>query len=280
MVEVRNNGHQNDEKNDPTTEIDEDWEHKPTLTRESFITEFDTLAYLKDFYAKVDDPAMQMVVKFLPGIAARLPAAETLLDFGAGPTIHVSICFRKKVEKIYMADYLPQNRAELQRWLEGRNNFDWTKTLQMVATSEGTDWMKIKEMEPETRSRIAGIFHCDCLSDEVVQAQDKIYGTIGIVVTIFTLEYCCLTPEEYKAAIRRVASLVKEGGYFIMGGILEETWCSFGGRKFSCLYITKDFMLECLKDAGLIINFGSSKDTLMYEINGMFLIAAKKASTN
>lgn len=151
----------------------------------------------------------------------------------------------------------------------------------MIATSEGTDWLKVNEMEPETKKLITEIVHCDCLSDEVVQTSEKIFGSIDIVVTIFTLEYCCLTTDEYKAAIKRVASLVKEGGYFIMGGILEETWCSFGGRKFNCLYITKDFMLECLKEAGLLINFEDNQPTsLYYEINGMFLIAAKKGSSN
>lgn len=133
--------------------------------------------------------------------------------------------------------------------------------------------------------------HCDCLSDpvilqfekisnkfgfKVIQASDKIYGSIGVVVTIFTLEYCSNTLDEYKAAINRVVSLVKPGGYFIMGGILEETWCSFGGKKFNCLYITKEFMLNCLREAGLIIDFEKRDLTILHEINGMFLIAAKK----
>jgi hypothetical protein len=38
----------------------EDWENKPLLNRESFHTEFDTNAYLRDFYTNVDDPAMQL----------------------------------------------------------------------------------------------------------------------------------------------------------------------------------------------------------------------------
>lgn len=55
-----------------------------------------------------------------------------------------------------------------------------------------------------------------------------------------------------------------------------ETWCSFGGRKFNCLYITKDFILECLQDAGLIINFDNKEQTIFHEINGMFLLACVK----
>jgi hypothetical protein len=54
----------------------------------------------QDFYEVVDDPAMQMVLFYLPNIAARLPFVESLLDFGAGPTIHVAICFRNKAENV------------------------------------------------------------------------------------------------------------------------------------------------------------------------------------
>jgi hypothetical protein len=147
----------------------------------------------------------------------------------------------------------------------------------MIATCEGTDWLKIGQMEPDTRAKVSGILHCDCLSDPVIQASDNVYGSIGIVVTIFTLEYCCNTVEEYKGAIKRVVSLIKSGGYLVMGGILEETWCSFGGKKFTCLYVTKEFMLDCLREAGLIIDFESKEQTILHEINGMFLIAAKKA---
>ncbi|CAD5231778.1 unnamed protein product [Bursaphelenchus xylophilus] len=246
------------------------------LNREHFHTEFDTLAYLKDFYTNVDDPAMQMVLTFLPGMVARLPRINSVLDFGAGPTIHVAVCFRHKAEEIYLADYLVQNRDELERWLAHRSTFDWTKTLKMIATQEGMEWSKICEMEPATRPKIKGIFPCNCLDDNVLDAPRELLGSFGMVTTIFTLEYCCNTQEEYRNAIRRVVSLVKPGGYFFMGGILEETWCSFGGRRFTCLYITMDFMLSCLRDAGLNVDLGNPAETLYYEINGMFLIQCHK----
>lgn len=44
---------------------------------------------------------MQMVLFYLPNIIARLPNCKSLLDFGAGPTIHVAICFRNKVDEVY-----------------------------------------------------------------------------------------------------------------------------------------------------------------------------------
>lgn len=43
---------------------------------------------------------MQMVICYLPNIAARFPYTKSLLDFGAGPTIHVAIIFRNKVDEV------------------------------------------------------------------------------------------------------------------------------------------------------------------------------------
>lgn len=251
-------------------------QERKLLDRDSFHTEFDTKAYLTDFYTNVDDPAMQMVLTFLPGIVARLPPLNSILDFGAGPTIHVAVSFRNKAEEIYLADYLPQNRKELENWYQNRSNFDWTKTLRMICTQEGQTWSNIPEMEPATRGKVKGIYYCNCHDENVIDAPPQLLGTFGLVCTILTLEYCCNTEEEYKKAIKRVVGLVKPGGYFLMGGIFEETWCSFGGRQFTCLYITKEFMLSCLEEAGLIINLDNAQETHLIEINGMFMIRAHK----
>ncbi|PIO67676.1 hypothetical protein TELCIR_10562, partial [Teladorsagia circumcincta] len=66
------------------------------LDRDTFLTEFKTEAYLQDFYAKVEDPAMQMVLTCLPNIVARIGEVKRVLDFGAGPTIHVAASFRNQ----------------------------------------------------------------------------------------------------------------------------------------------------------------------------------------
>ncbi|VDN23497.1 unnamed protein product [Cylicostephanus goldi] len=70
------------------------------LDRDSFLTEFKTDAYLDDFYTKVDDNAMKMVLAFLPNIVARIGEVGKVLDFGAGPTIHVAASFRNTASEV------------------------------------------------------------------------------------------------------------------------------------------------------------------------------------
>lgn len=81
-----------------------------------------------------------------------------------------------------------------------------------------------------------------------------------------------------------------------MGGVLEENWCAFDGRKFKCLYITKDFVLDCLRKAGMELNVEevnedfsnnqvkldynivkkTNKTIVFFELNGMFMVSCKK----
>ncbi|KAI6213307.1 hypothetical protein M3Y94_00135200 [Aphelenchoides besseyi] len=267
-------GQQTCEVQSENTDSEVNWDEKPLLTRDHFHEEFSTEAYLKDFYTKVDDPAMQMVLTFLPGIAARLPDCESMLDFGAGPTIHASTCFRNRAKNIYLADYLPQNRDELQKWLDGRSTFDWTRVLRMIAAGEGIGWEKTKEMERKTKSKIKGIFFCNCLEDPVLTAPDELFGHVRSCG--FDLHYRVLFDDN-----GRVSWLFYFGWY--LGSELTsrlETWCSFGGRKFNCCYITRDFMLQCLQDAGLIIDLVNHQATVLFEVNGMFMIAAQKTRSD
>ncbi|CAK5024018.1 unnamed protein product [Meloidogyne enterolobii] len=99
---------------------------------------------------------MQLILFHLPSIIARLPTKiNNLLDFGSGPTIYVAICFREKAENIFLSDYLPQNKKELNNWLSGNSNFDWTKIFRLIAVYEAlplpTD---IEKMEKSTKDKV------------------------------------------------------------------------------------------------------------------------------
>ncbi|CAD6189510.1 unnamed protein product [Caenorhabditis auriculariae] len=262
------------ETNNQVEEAEKQQYGEKLLDRTSFFTEFSTNAYLDDFYTKVDDPAMQMVLTFFPNIVARVGKIHRLLDFGAGPTIHIAAAYRNQADEIYLADYLPQNRVELQNWFDGKSRFDWSVPLKTILTREGIDWSELERVQPATREKVRGIFHCDCFADPSVECPKELQKTFDMVVTIFCVEYCCNTYEEYKLSIKNIAEQIKPGGYLVMGGILEETWCSFGGRKFTCLYITKEMMLSALEEVGLFVE--KDRTCVLYEINGMFMILAKK----
>ncbi|CAJ0582703.1 unnamed protein product, partial [Mesorhabditis spiculigera] len=245
------------------------------LDRTTFHEEWKTDLYLKDFYTKVEDPAMRMVLTFLPMVASRIGPVKRILDFAAGPTIHVSVCFRHTAEEIYLADYLPQNRKALQEWRDEKMDFDWSTPLKIIATQEGGSWNNINEMEPAARKKVKDVFHCDCFEDPAVKCSEDLQGTFDALVTIFCVEYCCNDFDEYKKAIKNMARQIRPGGHLVMGGVFEETWCCFGGRNFTCLYITQDMMMEAFSEAGLSVE--GDRSCILYEVNGMYMVIARKA---
>ncbi|VDO20236.1 unnamed protein product [Heligmosomoides polygyrus] len=97
---------------------------------------------------------MKMVLTFLPTVVARVGSVKRVLDFGAGPTIHVAASFRNNAAEIYLADYLPQNRRELSRWRDGKSDFDWSQPLKMILTQEGNTWNDLDEMVALTRKKV------------------------------------------------------------------------------------------------------------------------------
>ncbi len=121
--------------------------------RESFLSKWNSQAYLEDFYKKLEEPAMRIIITFLPNVVARLPSGGRLLDIGSGPTIHVAACFRNNKDEIYLSDYLPQNREELLDWVRGRGQFDWSTVLKLIATQEGNP-NSLESMETVTRRKV------------------------------------------------------------------------------------------------------------------------------
>uniref|UniRef100_A0A0N4ZE42 NNMT/PNMT/TEMT family protein n=1 Tax=Parastrongyloides trichosuri TaxID=131310 RepID=A0A0N4ZE42_PARTI len=244
------------------------------LDRTTIHRDFSTEAYLKDFYANVDDCAMQMVLHYLPHFAARIGKKERLLDFGAGPTIHVPCCFRNYVNEFFLADYLPQNRKELLNWFNNNSDFDWSKPLTMIANCEMGDLTKLKEMENLARSKVKGIFHCDAFKDPSINCTSSYRKTFDIITSLFCLEYCTENNDEFKKCIFNVIKQLKPGGYYIMGGVMEENWCSFNNKKFTCLFLTEKVLFDALRDAGMDID--NEKETKFINNDGMYMILCKK----
>uniref|UniRef100_A0A0K0FYL1 NNMT/PNMT/TEMT family protein n=1 Tax=Strongyloides venezuelensis TaxID=75913 RepID=A0A0K0FYL1_STRVS len=244
------------------------------LDRRTIVRDFSTEAYLNDFYSNVDDCAMQMVLNYLPQFAARIGKKERLLDFGAGPTIHVPCCFRNYVDEFFLSDYLPQNRKELLNWFNNTSTFDWSKPIKMIANCEMGDLTKLKEMENLAKSKVKAIIHCDAFRNPSINCDPSYRKSFDIITSLFCLEYCTETNEEFKNCIKNVLKQLKVGGYYIMGGVMEENWCSFNNKKFVCLYLTEDVLFDALRDAGMDVD--NEKETKFINDNGMYMILTKK----
>ncbi|KRX80264.1 putative methyltransferase -like protein, partial [Trichinella sp. T6] len=209
-------------------------------------------------FSPVSDPAMTMMLSVLPIIAERLSlkkAPETgitrLLDIGSGPTIHMAVVFRDKVDEIYLSDYLEQNCEQLRLWMQDRKPFDWRSVLGYIAQREGQATLSVEAMEVASRSKLRGVFHCDVFKPGVVDWPD--YDGLGfdVVSSLFCLEFASNTVDDFTNALTNVVRLVKPGGYLILGGVLGESWCKFGGRLFSSYPLTEAQLFASLRQNGI-----------------------------
>lgn len=151
-----------------------------------FREQFDTSAYLQDFYSKADnEPAMKIVIYFLPSLATRIPKGAKVLDIGSGPTVHVVMCFRHVADEVYLSDYLEQNRAELIEWMAGRSRFKWDAIAKYIAELEGEPlgWAKI---ESGARPKLRGVYACDIHTPPVIAEPHA--GPFDVLTTFFCIE--------------------------------------------------------------------------------------------
>ncbi|KHJ82167.1 hypothetical protein OESDEN_18141 [Oesophagostomum dentatum] len=82
----------------------------------------------------------------------------------------------------------------------------------MILTQEGNPWDSLDDMIALTRKKVRGVFYCNCLTSPSVEVSLRLQHNFDVIVSIFCVEYCCNSIEEYKMAIKNIAEQIKPGG--------------------------------------------------------------------
>ena len=93
--------------------------------------------YLADYYAVVEPDEVETIAFFTEAIR-ETAAGEPVLFFGTGPTLHHVFLSAGRASEIHLADYLPQNLAEIERWLRrDPGAHDWRPFVRYTLECEG-----------------------------------------------------------------------------------------------------------------------------------------------
>ena len=188
------------------------------------------------------------------------------LEFGGAAVVVDLISAEPHVAEIVHAGYTQDERKELELWINKQEDaHDWTFAFQQVVGElerKGDEaW---KDREAALRSKIK-IISCDIKQEHPIGPTEE-PAPFTVISTSFCLEAACETFTEYKMAIKKLANLLKLGGYLIITGVEDETFYTIGQHKWSALPVTMEQVKEALVEAGFVVLMAEREPTSVESI--------------
>jgi hypothetical protein len=145
-------------------------------------------------------------------------------DAGCGPAVHHLFALEKYVRRIDLADFLPQNRAEIRGWVEedDPDAHDWTPFIRAILIAEGIEATAeaVDARAAAVRRKVASYSPIDFrmpLEDEPVM-------TAPLVTSFFVADSATAETEMFVHMTMNAFKSVEPGGLFVgayLGGCSE-----------------------------------------------------------
>ena len=202
--------------------------------------------YLAEYYREVQEDERNTMRFFLEKV--RDAPVGPVLCFGSGPTLHHVFLAVPRATEIHLADYLPQNLEEIDRWRRrDPAAHDWTPfiryTLQCESGVEPSDGAIAARMEA-LRAVIGGLEHADAsLSDPL---GPEFRGRFATVLSPYCAEAATADKQLWAQYCRNIATLVRPGGYFLTSAVRRCSGYKAGERFFPAANIDEDDLRQVL----------------------------------
>ncbi|XP_072282677.1 nicotinamide N-methyltransferase-like [Pyxicephalus adspersus] len=214
--------------------------------------DFDSRKYLDMFYGV--DPQTQEIdkesvflLKFLKNVfSSGHVQGDSLVEIGAGPSIHHILSACENFKKIYLTDYFEGNLQEIEKWLKGdREAFDWTPYLKFVCYIENHRSSEEEKAE-KIRSKVS-LMKCDVTKANPLQPNSLPHADCVIIAGC--LICACKKTEDFKTAIKNIVSLIRPGGHLIISDYLGATYYMVGEAKFQLLSLDENIVREAVAES-------------------------------
>ncbi|CAH2320151.1 nicotinamide N-methyltransferase-like [Pelobates cultripes] len=221
--------------------------------QERYINEFDPKDYYETYYNPKSGALVgewtTFVLKNLHGIfSTGNIVGDTLIDFGAGPSILNLLSACEVFKNIITSDFLEQNRAQLNRWLKKEPGaFDWTPAVKFVCELEGNS-DNCEKKEEKVRKAVKRVLQCDALKNNPYEP--IVLEPADCLLSCLCLEVPCVNAAAYCNTLKNFMDLLKPGGHIIIQSVLNCTFYYIGNKRFSCLAMTKEEIETAFREAG------------------------------
>ncbi len=241
--------------------------------------------YLDTYYRNVNDDEVHISNFLIEKGRALATRHLNAIEIGCGPTVHHALSMAPYVASIDMADYLPDNLAEIQKWQEHRPDaFSWHHYTKMVLEQEGEapTTTRIRDRENILREKIQGFYTCDITKSLPL---DKV-GPYPIVMSFYCAEEVGTSHAKWEEVMNNISTMVAAEGHFLLSALRETSSYILGDPQgahewLPCAPITAELLQKCLNGLGFIpesIDIRSVDTPSLSDLGipGILMAAAKK----
>jgi hypothetical protein len=184
-----------------------------------------------------------------------------------------------------MADYLPDNLAEITKWRErAPDAFSWRPYTEMALREEGTAMSEdvIAAREDALRHALGTLRHCDVRITPPVSGA----GQFPVVLTFYCAEEVGTTVEAWKRVMASMASMVAPGGLLLLSALRDADRYMLGDPNGAHEWlpsapVTATLLSICLAELGFLpesmdIRSADTPSLVPFGIPGILVAAARK----
>lgn len=172
-----------------------------------------------------------------------------LFDAGCGPAVHHMFAMSKYARTIHLADYMPENLAEIQKWVAADPNaHDWDVFAKTILTEEGFEpnRQKISARERELRRKIQAYSLLDLKKPTKIAHR----GCAPIVTSFFVADSATRSKNVFAKMTKNAFQIVENDGLFIASYLGGCDQYRVGNKWINSAHITETDIREAFTKAG------------------------------
>jgi len=223
----------------------------------SFETEWRPQAYLAEYYATVEPDERRTIAFFVDAYGKAAPGQKVLI-YGVGPTLHHVFLVAGTASEIHLAEYLPANLLEIERWLARNPEAHvWRPFVRYILECEGI--VAPSDAQIERREELARAKITKLLSADLRRPYPLGPGAAdpyGIVISAYCADSATGNLTQWHIFMQRIGALVRPGGTILAAALRRSCGYRVGGKLFPSANIDEGDLREAL---GLYCDSGDLK---------------------
>ena len=206
------------------------------------------------------------------------------MDFGAGPVIHRLFSFVPYVNKIYIAEYLPESLAEIKRWkkshIKSRNWDFYIKKILSIENKTVTQNIIIKRRE-QLKNKIFKLLIGDAFRKKPLRRDYQ----FPLVTSFYCVDAITDSKKVWFKLMENLSSLVSPNGWLIISALRNTDHSFLGNKKMINVKLNeRDMKLALSKlgfeDSTIDIKVINAKMWSDFGVTSVMIAKAQKSRSN